>query len=37
MPEDMGKYKEDYIKEAEEHLQVLNTTLLKLEKNPKGN
>jgi len=35
MPEDMGKYKEDFIKEAEEHLQVLNTTLLKLEKNPK--
>jgi len=34
MSEDMGKYKEDYIKEAEEHLQVLNTTLLKLEKNP---
>jgi len=34
MPEDMGKYKEDYVKEAEEHLQVLNTTLLKLEKNP---
>jgi len=35
MPEDMSKYKDDYIKEADEHIQVLNTTLLELEKNPK--
>jgi len=35
MPEDMGKYKEDFIKEGKEHLQLLNTSLLKLEKNPK--
>lgn len=37
MPEDMAKYKDDYVKEAEEHFQVLNTIFLKLEKNPKGN
>ena len=35
MPEDMGKYKEDFIKEGKEYLQILNTSLLKLEKNPK--
>jgi len=35
MAEDMSRYKDDFISETKEHLQILNTSLLTLEKDPK--